>query len=85
MNRMYLALLPLPALAVVVLLSACAKPRAEETLRYIPPPTPAAAAEGTPSAAEGKPPAPELAAAKATPEEPPSAEDLKEFHRQVRK
>ncbi|HET7825500.1 MAG TPA: hypothetical protein VFK90_09200 [Anaeromyxobacter sp.] len=83
MNRVYLPLLPLPVLAVIVAVSACSKARTEEpTIHVIPPavampaPAPAAAPEA---------PAPKEAVAARTEEEKPTAQDVKEFERKVRK
>jgi hypothetical protein len=84
MNRVYLPLLPLPVLAVIVAVSACSEPRPGEATRVIPPAEKlllAPAQAQTPPAV-----APPAAVASApAPEEKPSAEDLKEFHRAVRK
>jgi hypothetical protein len=80
MKRAYLPLLPLPVLAAIVAASACSKARTEETTNVIPPavilPAPAA---------EAKKPVPEAALAARSEDEKPTAQDLKEFERPVRK
>ncbi len=81
MPRVYLPLLPLPALAVLVAISACTKPRSEEVSHVIPPPAPAAVTTDAKPAAP-----PEAAPAPAAPkDEPPSAEEVKAFEKKVRK
>jgi hypothetical protein len=81
MPRVYLPLLPLPALAVLVAISACSRPRSEEVSHVIPPPTFAAlTAEPTAPAAPVTTPSP--AEAK---DEAPSAEEVKAFEKKVRK
>ncbi len=81
MPRVYLPLLPLPALAVLVAISACTKPRSEEVSHVIPPPALAALATDAKPAAP-----PEAAPAPAAPkDEPPSAEEVKAFEKPVRK
>jgi hypothetical protein len=81
MPRVYLPLLPLPALAVLVALSACSKPRSEEVSHVIPPPALAALApEARPAA-----PAEARAPAAAPKDEAPSAEEVKAFEKPVRK
>ncbi len=79
MPRVYLPLLPLPALAVLVAISACQKPRSEEVSHVIPPPVEALA--------EAKPSAPAATAPTPAPsqEEAPSAEEVKAFEKAVRK
>ena len=79
MPRVYLPLLPLPALAVLVAISACTKPRSEEVSHVIPPPV-AALAESKPTALAVPAPAP--APAK---EEAASAEEVTAFEKKVRK
>jgi len=79
MPRVYLPLLPLPALAVLVAVSACSKPRSEEMSHVIPPPAFAALA------AEAKPAAPAAAPAAAPKDEAPSAEEVKAFEKPVPK
>jgi hypothetical protein len=80
MPRVYLPLLPLPALAVLVAISACNKPRSEEVSHVIPPPR-------LEALAEAKPAAPIAAAAAAEPakDEAPSAEEIKAFSKPVKK
>jgi hypothetical protein len=77
MARLFLPLLPLPALAVLAAIS-CSRPRPEEPAqRIVPPPAPYA-----------EPAAREAAAAAAAPrptEEPPSADELRAFERPVAK
>jgi hypothetical protein len=79
MPRVYLPLLPLPALAVLVAVSACHRPRSDEVSHVIPPP-----AE---TVAEAKPPAPAAAApaAERAKDDAPSAEEVKAFERPVPK
>ncbi len=80
MPRVYLPLLPLPALAVLVAISACTKPRSEEVSHVIPPPALAAVT------ADAKPAASAAAApADAPKDEPPSAEEVRAFEKKVRK
>ncbi len=85
MNRIYLPLLPLPVLAVLVAVSACSKPRTEETTHLIPPAVsvlaPAAQAQAL------APPAQQIVASRADTghDDKPSAEEVKEFERPVRK
>ncbi len=83
MPRVYLPLLPLPALAVLVAISACTKPRTDEVSHVIPPPALAALATDEKPAA----PAPaEAAPAPAAPkDDAPSAEEVKAFEKKVRK
>ena len=79
MPRVYLPLLPLPALAVLVAISACNQPRSQEVSHVIPPPAEALAAAA---------PAAPVAAAPATDpakEEAPSAEEVKAFEKHGRK
>lgn len=86
MNRVYIPLLPLPVLAILASISACSKPRTEETTRVIPPAVsiaaPAAQALTLPS------PAPEVLAARAEvkpADDAPSEEEVKAFERPVMK
>lgn len=79
MKSIYLPLLPLPVLAVLVAVSACSKARTEETPHVIPP---AAITLAPPAQAQA--PATRVLAGRAD-EEKPSAEDVKEFERPVRK
>jgi len=81
MPRVYLPLLPLPALAVLVAVSACSKPRSEEMSHVIPPPAFAALAAEAKPAAPAAPPAP----AAAPKDEAPSAEEVKAFEKPVPK
>jgi hypothetical protein len=85
MPRVYLPLLPLPALALVVAVAACTRSSSEETTRIIPPPAPYVAP--VTEAPRTAPPAAALAqGAKASAvEERPSDEDVKEFERGVGK
>jgi hypothetical protein len=78
MNRVHLPLLPLPVLAVIVAVSACSKARTEETTQLIPPAV-------TAPAIEAKAPEPKLAVASRTDDDKPTAQDVKEFERRVRK
>jgi hypothetical protein len=83
MNRVYLPLLPLPVLAVLVAVSACSKARTEEPITHVIPPAEALAApaaEATPP-----PPSPKVTLASRAEDEKPSAQDVKEFERKVRK
>lgn len=82
MPRVYLPLLPLPALALVVAVAACTRSSSEETTRIIPPPAPYVA-----PVAEAQRPAPEAAtvARSSAAEQAPSEEDVKEFERGVGK
>jgi hypothetical protein len=80
MARVYLPLLPLPVLAVLVAVSACSKPRSEETTHVIPPAAPWVA-----SSAAIPVPLPTPAPAPAAGEDVPSPEDVKEFERAVGK
>jgi hypothetical protein len=80
MNRVHLPLLPLPVLAVIVAVSACSKARTEETTQVIPPAVTAPA-----PAAEAKAPEPKVAVASRTDDDKPTAQDVKEFERRVRK
>jgi hypothetical protein len=84
MNRIHLPLLPLPVLAVLVAVSACSKPRTEETTHVIPP-----AVSILAPAAQAQTPAQEMVAARAddkpADDDKPSAEEVKEFERPVRK
>ncbi len=80
MPRVYLPLLPLPALAVLVAIAACNRPRSEEVSHVIPPPPAEALAEAKPSA-----PIAAAAAVEPPKEEAPSAEEVKAFERPVRK
>ena len=81
MPRVYLPLLPLPALAVLVAISACSKPTSEEVRHVIPPATLAALAPEPKPAAPAAAPAP----AEAPKDEAPSAEEVKAFEKPVRK
>ncbi len=78
MNRVYLPLLPLPVLAVLVAVSACSKARTEETPHVIPPAITLAPAVRAPA------PSPQIVAGRAE-DERPTAEEVKEFERPVRK
>jgi hypothetical protein len=80
MNRVHLPLLPLPVLAAIVAASACSKARTEETTQLIPPAVTAPA-----PAVEAKAPEPKLAVASRTDDDKPTAQDVKEFERRVRK
>jgi hypothetical protein len=81
MPRVYLPLLPLPVLAVLVAISACTKAKSEEVSHVIPPPAFAAlATTEKPAAPSEAAPAPA-----ATKDEAPSAEEVKEFEKPVRK
>lgn len=80
MNRVYLPLLPLPVLAVLVAVSACSKARTEETTHVIPPAVTLLAPP-----AEAKTPAPQPTVAASEKDDEPTAEDVKEFQRPVRK
>ncbi len=82
MPRVYLPLLPLPALAVLVALSACSKPRSDEVSHVIPPAAAFAAltAETKPAAPQAARPAPSGGA-----NEEPSPEEVKAFEKPVRK
>jgi hypothetical protein len=82
MNRVYLPLLPLPVLAVIVAVSACSKARTEETTQMIPP---AVTLPAPGPAVDAKAPAPPAAVASRTEEDKPTAQDVKEFERHVRK
>ncbi len=82
MPRVYLPLLPLPALAILVAISACTKPRSEEVSHVIPPPATVALATDEKPAAPVKA---EAAAAPATKDDAPSAVEVKAFERPVRK
>jgi hypothetical protein len=79
MPRVYLPLLPLPVLAVLVAISACTKAKSEEVSHVIPP-----AAVAALTTAE-KPAAPPEAGPAAAKDAAPSAEEVKEFERPVRK
>jgi hypothetical protein len=81
MPRVYLPLLPLPALAVLVAVSACTKAKSDDVSHVIPPP---ALAEASPVE---KPAAPVAAAPApaATRDDAPSAEEVKAFEKPVRK
>lgn len=84
MPRVYLPLLPLPVLAVIVAVSACSKPRSgEPTMHVIPPAAPYTA----PGAIEPRLPATDARAAMAAAgtDPAPSAKDVEEFERPVRK
>lgn len=93
MNRSYLPILPLSVLAVLVAASACSKPRTEETTHLIPPAVsilaPAAQAQTLAPPTQAQAPAPEIVAArgdgKVADEDEPSAEEVSEFERPVRK
>jgi hypothetical protein len=77
MPRLYLPLLPLPALALLAAVS-CSRPRSEEpATRVVPPPAPYAEPAAREAAA--------AAAAPRPPEEPASAQEVKEFERPVAK
>lgn len=82
MDRVYLPLLPLPILAVLVAVSACSKPRSEETTHVIPPAVTLLALP-----AEAKPPGtpPEVVVAPPAEDTAPTPEDVKEFSRKVMK
>jgi hypothetical protein len=86
MNRVYLPLLPLPVLAVIVAVSACSKKNEEPSIHLIPPavampaPEPAATPAPAPEA-----PAPKDAVAARTEDEKPTAQDVKEFNRKMKK
>lgn len=92
MRRALLSILPLPVLAVLVVASACSRPRSDEpATRVIPPaarvlaPAPAAVAA---AAAPAPPPAAEPARAPRAAEkgeDAPTPEDVKEFQRPVPK
>ncbi|HET8540445.1 MAG TPA: hypothetical protein VFL83_11295 [Anaeromyxobacter sp.] len=84
MPRVYLPLLPLPALAVLVAVSACSKPRTEEVSHVVPPPT-FAAVFAEPKPAVPATPAAAPAPADAPKDEAPSAEEVKAFEKPVRK
>jgi hypothetical protein len=81
--RRHLLLLPLPLLAVLVAISACSKPRSDDTTHVIPPAAPyvAVAAEPAPPA----PVAPGLGVRTLEDEDAPSAAEVNEFHRKVAK
>jgi hypothetical protein len=89
MMRRHLPFLPLPVLAVLVAISACSKPRSDDTTHVIPPAAPyvAAAAERIEPAAAPQPSAsPGLGVRAISGEDDlPSAEEVKEFERPVRK
>ncbi len=90
MPRVYLPLLPLPALAVLVAISACTKSRTEEVSHVVPPPeyTAVLAEPKTAAlAAEPKTAAPAATPKPATPtkDDAPSAEEVKAFEKPVRK
>jgi hypothetical protein len=80
MNRVYLPLLPLPVLAVIVAVSACSRTKTEATTHVIPP----AEALVAPPVQARTPPPPSAIAAR-TEDEKPTAQDVKEFERPVRK
>lgn len=82
MKPVYLPLLPLPVLAAIVAFSACSKARTEDTTQMIPP---AVALPAPAPAAEAKPPEPKVAVAARTDDDKPTAQDVKEFERKVRK
>ncbi|HEY6003099.1 MAG TPA: hypothetical protein VIV57_09495 [Anaeromyxobacter sp.] len=82
MNRVYLPLLPLPVLAAIVAVSACSKARTEEATQMIPP---AVTLPAPSPAAEAKAPEPKVAVATRTEDDKPTAQDVKEFERHVRK
>jgi hypothetical protein len=81
--RRHLLLLPLPLLAVLVAISACSKPRSDDTTHVIPPAAPyvAVAAEHVPPA----PVAPGLGVRALEDGNVPSAAEVKEFERSVGK
>jgi hypothetical protein len=81
--RRHLLLLPLPLLAVLVAISACSKPRSDDTTHLIPPAAPyvVAAADPRPPA----PVAPGLGVRTPEDEDLPSAAEVKEFERSVGK
>ncbi len=84
MLRVHLPLLPLPVLAAIVAFSACSKASSEPSTHVIPPAAPYAAT----AEAAAKPDAPsetKPAVAAARGEPAPSAEDVREFERPVRK
>lgn len=84
MPRVYLPLIPLPVLAVVVAVSACSKARTEETTRVIPPAQPYLAATVEAKVPEAPPP-PEATSSAPAPDDAPTALEVKEFERPVRK
>jgi hypothetical protein len=91
MPRLYLPLVPVAVLAAIVAASACSKRHAEEgdTLRVVPPPAAAYAAEPSPADAAAVP-KPLLASAsggaKAKGADPaPTAEEVKAFEAPVAK
>jgi hypothetical protein len=74
-RRPWLALLPLPVLAVFVAVSACSGSRTEEPAVHVIPP----------AAALAPAPAPAPAAAAPAAEDPPSEEEVRAFERPVPK
>jgi hypothetical protein len=85
MPRVYLPLLPLPALAVVVAVAACTRSPGEETTRVIPPSAPYVAAVAPPEAPRPAPPAATLPPGAKAAVDAPTEDDVKEFERAVRK
>lgn len=85
--RSHLPFLPLPVLAVLVAISACSKPRTEDTTHVIPPAAPyvAAAAAPAPPAPSPAPASPGLGVRDLADDPLPSAEEVKEFERPARK
>jgi hypothetical protein len=85
MPRVYLPLLPLPALAVLVAISACSKTRTDEVSHVVPPPeyTAVLAEPKLAALAPGANAAP--APAEQAKDEAPSAEEVKAFEKPVRK
>jgi hypothetical protein len=82
----HLPFLPLPVLAVLVAISACSKPRTEDTTHVIPPAAPyVAAAAESPPAKPVHAPAPGLGVRALAGDELPSAAEVKEFERPVSK
>ncbi len=85
MPRVYLPLLPLPALAVLVAISACTKSRTEEVSHVVPPPEYTAVLAEPKAAALAAEPKLAAAPADAAKDEAPSAEEVKAFEKPVRK
>ncbi len=79
MPRIYLPLLPIPVLALVVAFSACSRSRTGETTSHLIPPAALAPANPAGRALAAAP------APRAEPDEPPSAEEVREFERPVAK
>jgi hypothetical protein len=82
MSRLYTPLLPIALLAAIVAASACSRSSHEPETRFIPPAAPIAAAADPAKAPQ---PGGAIAAATATKDEAPSADDVKEFNRKVLK